>query len=112
MYGDHHCPDPINSTMEAVTEDELLARATGLPPALVALRRQALTETERNVLGLQAPLLGPRLRDGEIGRRLGLRPRQVRQVACSARAKLDDPSTRALMGALGQGAGLVRRSGR
>ncbi len=48
----------------------------------------------------------------EIGRRLGLRRRQVRQVACSARAELDDPSTRALVAALGEAANPARGSGR
>jgi hypothetical protein len=50
-----------------------------------------LTETERNVLELRAPIAGEAIPDAEIARRLGLRRKDVPRIAERAAGKLEAP---------------------
>lgn len=80
--------NPGNLAMDGVTEDDLLGLATGVEREVIVRRRVALSESERNVLGLRAPWPGPGLSEAEIGRRLGLPRRRVRHLLATAQAKL------------------------
>ena len=71
-----------------LTEADILVAATGLTAECIERHRGQLSELERNVLSLRAPIFGESIADREIGRRLGCRPREIRRIAAEAAAKL------------------------
>jgi len=79
-------------TMIPETEADLLASAVGVTPGVARERMGRLSETERSVLDLSAPLGESALSDREVARRLGLHPGEVRRVRMLAASKLRHPS--------------------